>query len=633
VASAPPQSGPLKVPNAALEIAGWGDLDGWAGDDHASAFATFYASCRPIVRAIAFRAESANSVAARNQFRSYPSKGDARNRLGPHPLTGDARKLGPHQPAGDARKRLAHGQSAGHGRTQLVHPQPTANARPIRAALEEVCARAIKAGLLGSQAALQFFETNFVPVRIRKLGDPAGFLTGYYEPIVDGSRFPSREFTVPVYRRPRDLVAPGVAGGAPFPNTGRAFRQTPTGELVPYYDRAEIEDGALDGQHLEICWLRSAADALSIQIEGSARVRLEDGTMLRISYDAHNGYPFVPVGRVLIEGHLVPREEVSIQRIREWMRDNPDGAKVVRRQNRQVVFFRIVGLNDDTEAIGAQGIPLTAGRSIAVDKTLHAYGTPFFIEADLPLMGPRSQSPFRRLMIAQDTGSAIVGPARADLFFGAGEEAGQVAGRIQQSGGMAMLVPRELGSAIAAASIPLPPVKPGPSLATYAFRPVGPPPAEPQVAVRTLRTGAVRSTAPSAKPEPSRAADHTLRPAGPQAKPALSQVAARALPSGAAPPPARPGQSHLLAPPLPAKTEPSQVANHALLPAALPSAKAGLLPGSARPRQPASLIRYEDGPHTKAPLARLELKELKRTQLVHRALGTAPMRNRGSINR
>ncbi len=514
-----------------------------------------------------------------------------------------------------------------------MHPPPTANARPIRAALEEVCARAIKAGLLGSQAARQFFETNFVPVRIRKLGDPAGFLTGYYEPIVDGSRFPSREFTVPVYRRPRDLVAPGVAGGAPFPNTGRAFRQTPTGEFVPYYDRAEIEDGALDGQHLEICWLRSAADALSIQIEGSARVRLEDGTMLRISYDAHNGYPFVPVGRVLIEGHLVPREEVSIQRIREWMRANPDGAKVVRRQNRQVVFFRIVGLNDDTEAIGAQGIPLTAGRSIAIDKTLHAYGTPIFVEADLPLMGPSSQSPFRHLMIAQDTGSAIVGPARIDLFFGAGDEAGQVAGRIQQSGRLAMLVPRELGSAITAASVPLPPVKPGPSLATYAFRPVGPPPARPQVAVRTLRIGALRSTAPSATPEPSRAADHTPRPAGLQTKQALSQVA---LPSGAAPPPARPGQSHPLAPSLQAKAAPSQVANHALRPSALPSAKAGLLPGSARPRQPASIIRYENGPHAKAPLARLESNELKRPQLVQRAQrapGTAPMLNRGSLNR
>jgi len=125
-----------------------------------------------------------------------------------------------------------------------------------------------------------------------------------------------------------------------------------------------------------------------------------------------------------------------------------------------VVFFRIVGLNDDTEAIGGQGIPLSAGRSIAVDKALHVYGTPFFIEADLPLASPRSQTPFRRVMIAQDTGSAIVGPARADLYFGAGDEAGQVAGRIRQPGRFAILLPRELDLAAAGAHMPLPPVKP-----------------------------------------------------------------------------------------------------------------------------------------------------------------------------
>jgi membrane-bound lytic murein transglycosylase A len=152
-----------------------------------------------------------------------------------------------------------------------------------------------------------------------------------------------------------------------------------------------------------------------------------------------------------------------MQRIREWMHDNPEGAKEVRRQNRSVVFFRIVGLNDDTEAIGGQGIPLSAGRSIAVDKALHVYGTPFFIEADLPLASPKSQSPSRRIMIAQDTGSAIVGPARADLFFGAGDEAGQVAGRIRQPGRFAILLPREIDPAAAGARMPLPPVKPPPS--------------------------------------------------------------------------------------------------------------------------------------------------------------------------
>jgi membrane-bound lytic murein transglycosylase A len=412
---------PLKIPDAALEPVGWDDLDGWTHDDHASAFAAFYASCRPIVRAYAFRAESLH-------------------------------------------------------RSRYVHPEAfrfPADARPIRAALEDICARAIKAGHLQREAAQQFFETNFVPVRIRRLGDSAGFLTGYYEPIVEGSRFPTREFTVPLYRRPRDLVAPGVPDGGAFPNNGRAFRRTGTGEFVPYYDRGQIEDGALDDQHLEICWLRDPADALAVQIEGSARVRLEDGAVLRISYDAHNGYPFVPAGRVLIEHHLMTPKEMSTQRAAEWMRDNPEGAKEVRRQNRQVVFFRIVGLNDNSEAIGAQGIPLSPGRSIAVDKALHVYGTPFFIEADLP--ASRSMpSAFRRVMIAQDTGSAIVGPARADLYLGAGDEAGQVANRIRQDGRFTILLPRELDPAAAGAHTPLPPVKPLPTLTS----PVKPLPSE-----------------------------------------------------------------------------------------------------------------------------------------------------------
>src|SRR5215470_1944557 len=329
-------SEPLRIPDAALEPTGWGELNGWSGDDHASAFATFQASCRPIVRS-----------------------------------------------------------------------KPLNDGKPVRAALETVCARAVKTGPLGRTAARQFFEDNFLPIRIRKLGDAAGFLTGYYEPIVDGSRFPTREFTVPLYRRPPDLLAAGATKpGGPFPNTGRAFRRTTSGELVPYYDRGQIEDGALDGQHLEICWLRSATEALFIQIQGSARVRLEDGTMLRLNYDAHNGYPYVPVGRVLIDRNIIPRDEMSMQRIREWMQANPDDAKDVRRQNRSLVFFRIVGLNDDGQALGAEGVRLSAGRSIAVDKALHVYGTPFFIEADLPLAGARPSTPFRRTMIAQDTASA-----------------------------------------------------------------------------------------------------------------------------------------------------------------------------------------------------------------------------------
>jgi membrane-bound lytic murein transglycosylase A len=345
--------------------------------------------------------------------------------------------------------------------------RPNGETREMYAALHEICRRALATGPLDAAAARAFFERHFSPARIARLGESAGFLTGYYEPIVEGSRFPTGIFKVPIYRRPPDLLpADGkpVKTGA-FPNTGKSVRRSSDGSLVPYYDRGEILDGALDGRRLEICWIRDQTEALFIQIQGSARVRLEDGTMLRINYDGHNGYPYVPVGRVLIERNIISREDMSMQRIREWMRANPEAAEEVRRQNRSFVFFRITGLSDDKEAVGAQGVELTPGRSIAVDKILHVYGTPFFIDAGVPLGEAKTSTPFRRLMIAQDTGSAIVGPARADIYWGAGEVAGRIAGRLRHPGRFAILLPRALDPVAAGALMPLPPVKPPPAVA------------------------------------------------------------------------------------------------------------------------------------------------------------------------
>lgn len=339
-----------------------------------------------------------------------------------------------------------------------VHPE--GEMRPMYFALYQSCRKALAGGPLKGEQARLFFERNFRPMRIAKLGETAGFLTGYYEPIVDGSRFPTGIFKVPIYRRPPDLVPPANAVGTAFPNTGQSMRRAANGELMPYHDRGAILDGALDGQHLEICWIKDQTDALFIQIQGSARIRLEDGTMLRINYDAHNGYSYVPVGRVLIERNIIPREEMSMQRIREWMRANPEGAERVRRQNRSFVFFKIVGLSGDREALGAQGVPLTAGRSIAVDKGLHVYGTPFFIEAGLPLATEKRSTAFHRLVVAQDTGSAIVGPARADIYWGAGDEAGRVAGRVRHPGRFTILVPREIDPLAIGAQMPLPPQRP-----------------------------------------------------------------------------------------------------------------------------------------------------------------------------
>ena len=333
--------------------------------------------------------------------------------------------------------------------------------RPVYGALSEACRRAAALKPTTAEAARKFFEESFRPVRISRLGEAQGFLTGYFEPIVQGSRFPSPEFHVPLYRRPRDLVAQGHKPGADgFPNKGATVgRLNDKGEIIPYYDRGEIEQGALDGQKLEICWLRDPFEALSISIQGSARVILEDGTPLRVNYDAHNGFPYTAVGRVLIDRNLIPREEMSMQRIREWMAANPEEAPKVRASNRSFVFFRITGLSNEGEPAGAQGVPLTPQRSIAVDK-LHVYGTPFFIDASLPIDSAKSATAFRRLMIAQDTGSAIVGPARADLYWGSGDDAGRVAGRVRHPGRFVMLLPRELDLIEAGKHMPLPAAKP-----------------------------------------------------------------------------------------------------------------------------------------------------------------------------
>src|ERR1700694_2047533 len=311
-------------------------------------------------------------------------------------------------------------------RPLLKGAKPIPETQLMSEALAAVCRRASAAGRLNAEQERKFFERNFRPNHIARLSESLGLLTGYYEPIVDGSRFPTREFTVPIYRRPDDLVMlmPHREGEG-FPNRGDVGRRVGDQVVTPYFDRAEIENGAFDGRHLEICWIRDHIDALFIQIQGSARIRLEDGLLLRINYDAHNGLPFTPVGRPLIERNIIPKEEMSMARIRKWMLANPEEAREGRQTNRSFVFSRIPGLGDAGEPAGGQGVRLTPGRSIAVDKSLHAYGTPFFIEADLPIAGDRPTTRFRRLMIAQDTGSAIVGAASAGVFFGGGGGGGR----------------------------------------------------------------------------------------------------------------------------------------------------------------------------------------------------------------
>ena len=342
----------------------------------------------------------------------------------------------------------------------------SADSKALGTSLRDPCRVAKGLELNDGAKAKAFFEEQFLPLRISRLGEGEGFVTGYYEPVIDGSRTQNEVYNVPVYRRPSNLFVRGTnQSSVGLPNKGQVFRKIGRRKLVPYYDRAEIEDGAIDGRGLEICWLRDQTDLLFSQIQGSARVSLEDGSTVRINYDAHNGYPYTPVGRILIDRGIIPKDQMSMQKIREWMEQNPDGANELRRQNKSYIFFREVQLSDKDEAVGAQGVPLTPGRSIAVDKSLHVYGTPFFIEGELPIESERSKTPFGRLMIAQDTGSAIVGPARADLYFGAGVDAGKVSGRLRHNMRFVILVPKSLDPVERGRKMPVPDERPSEKIA------------------------------------------------------------------------------------------------------------------------------------------------------------------------
>ena len=321
------------------------------------------------------------------------------------------------------------------------------SARPLLAGLFKACERAAAAGHLDREQARAFFEGNFKPVWVMPGGQPEGFFTGYYETEVEGSRFPSDEYTVPIYAAPAEIV--------------RRKKSTVFSDL----DRTRIEDGALAGKDLEICYVKSPIDVFFAQIQGSTRVKLDNGKLLRLNYIASNGMPYTPVGKFLIDRGIVSKEEMSMDKIRDYMEANLEEGKALRRKNRSFVFFQETLLRADDECIGAQGVPLTAGRSLAVDKRVHVYGTPIWIEAQLPIESEKPETKFRRLLFAQDTGSAIVGPARADIYFGHGEEISHVAGRIKQYGQFVVLMPQNVsvsGPVVAGAKdIPLPKPRPG----------------------------------------------------------------------------------------------------------------------------------------------------------------------------
>ena len=306
-------------------------------------------------------------------------------------------------------------------------------------ALAEVGMRALAHEASGS-GARTFFEDEFRPFLVVP-GTGDGFFTGYYEPEVQGSRVRTQRFTVPIYRRPDDLADIDETDPPAGVPRGFAFARRTRDGHAPYPDRAAIESGTLAGRGLELAWIESPVDAFFIHIQGSARVILADDTVLRIAYAAKSGHPYTPIGQVLRESGALPAGGVTMQSIRAWLAAHPADARAAMWANCSFIFFREVETADPSSGpTGAAGVFLTAGRSLAVDRRLHTFHSPIWVETDVP--EGRNTTALRRLLIAQDTGSAIVGPARGDIFFGSGDRAGAYAGAMQSKGRFVLLVPR-----------------------------------------------------------------------------------------------------------------------------------------------------------------------------------------------
>jgi membrane-bound lytic murein transglycosylase A len=344
---------------------------------------------------------------------------------------------------------LAFRRSCGALRTRSqTDPMGTADAFGQVADWLGACAAAeAPAPLASADAARAFFESWFQPYRVSNKGDPAGLFTGYYEPVLHGARQESGPYQVPLHAPPPDLLRidlgrfnPDLAGYA-------IWGRVADGAFVPYYSRAEIDEGALAGRNLELLWVDDPIAKFFLQVQGSGQVRLNDGSVVRVGYAGQNGRPYRAIGRDLIEIGALRRDQVSLQTIRDWLRAHPADAATIMERNPSYIFFEEhPELAADDGPLGTEGVPLTAGRSLAVDRRFLPLGAPVWLdtEAPRPERPEEEEAPLRRLMVAQDTGGAIKGVVRGDVFWGAGEPAEAIAGRMKGRGSIALLLPKAL---------------------------------------------------------------------------------------------------------------------------------------------------------------------------------------------
>ncbi len=311
---------------------------------------------------------------------------------------------------------------------------------------KEVCTAAATIHQPDNVDLREFFETYLSPHQIlNNDGSDDGLVTGYYEPLLYGSREPSDRFRYPLHTSPDSLLSVDLAEVYPeFENISPRGRYDGD-KIVPYYTRAEIKQFPDLLRHHEFLWVDNEVELFFLQIQGSGRVVLEDGEILRIGYANHNGHPYSSIGKLLVERNELPLEQASMQGIKRWGEENPDKLDELLHQNSRYIFFRELP-NDISGPLGAMGVPLTAGRSIAIDPRAVPQGAPVFLETTWP----NTDIELQRLMVAQDTGSAIKGNVRVDFFWGFGQEAAEQAGKMKQKGKIWVLLPNGYTSSMIA---------------------------------------------------------------------------------------------------------------------------------------------------------------------------------------
>ncbi|SIS76052.1 murein transglycosylase A [Neptunomonas antarctica] len=302
---------------------------------------------------------------------------------------------------------------------------------------KNICTAVDTQALVSTQDLRAFIEQYFVPYNIiGTAGKNNGLITGYYEPTLNGSMTPDEQYNYPLYQRPSDMLNVNLASRFPELKNRRVRGRIDNNTVIPYYSRAEIDNPTTPLKGQELLWVDDSDAAFFLHIQGSGRVQLPTGEIVGVSYADQNGHPYVAIGKTLIDQGELTREEVSLQTIRRWLNNHPERADALKNQNPSYVFFSL--RKEEGSPRGSLNVPLTPERSVAVDRKVIPLGTPLWINTTLPGTG----KPYQRLVFAQDTGGAINGPVRADMFFGRGSRAEKLAGEMKQTGSIYALLPK-----------------------------------------------------------------------------------------------------------------------------------------------------------------------------------------------